>query len=76
MKLNEHQKQFCFFATRNWKIKSERKWSWKNTKNNFTSLQLEIENLKMKENEVERTPKEFYFFATGNKKPKTKRKWS
>jgi hypothetical protein len=29
-------------------------------------LQLEIENLKMKENEVERTPKEFYFFATGN----------
>ncbi len=28
-----------------------------NTKNNFASLQLEIEKLKVKENEAERTPK-------------------
>ncbi len=66
MKLKEHQKQFYFFTIGNWKPKSERKWSWKNSKFFFASLQLEIENLKLKANEVERTPKEFYFSAIGN----------
>jgi hypothetical protein len=50
-------KLFCFFIIKNQKPKSERKWSWKNTKNNFASLQLQTTNLKVKESEAKRTPK-------------------